>query len=152
MMKVSTTRFGDIEVKDTEIIEFVKPILGFQDYRKFIILPAGSDCPIYWLQSIEDGKLAFLMVDPYYILPSYNVPFTEQDLMDLEAENGEEVAIYTLLVVPKDPKQVRTNLRAPIAINKKKRIAKQMILDKTDYPVQWFLSQTNNSSTDRQEV
>ncbi|MCX8065912.1 MAG: flagellar assembly protein FliW [Candidatus Hydrogenedentes bacterium] len=151
-MKIATTRFGDIEVKKSEIIVFVKPILGFQAYKKFIILPAGSDCPIFWLQSVEDGKLAFLMVDPYYIIPTYNVPFTTQDLSELEADKTEDITVYTLLVVPEDPKQIRTNLRAPIVINKKKNLAKQMILDKTEYPVQWFLSHPNNSSNERQEV
>lgn len=151
-MKIATTRFGDIEVKDIDVITFVKPILGFQNYKKFVVLPAGSDCPIYWLQSVEDGKLAFLMVDPYYILPSYEVSFTHQDLAELEAERVEDISIYTLLVVPQDPKQIRTNLRAPIVINKVKKLAKQMILDKTDYPVQWFLSKSTNTPTDRQEV
>ncbi len=151
-MKITTTRFGDIEVKDIDVITFVKPILGFQNYKKFVILPVGSDSPIYWLQSVEDGKLAFLMLDPYYILPSYEVPFTHRDLADLDAEKVGDISIYTLLVVPKDPKQIRTNLRAPIVINKGKKLAKQMILDKTDYPVQWFLSQSTNLPTDRQEV
>lgn len=151
-MKLNTTRFGEITIEEDKIIIFVKPILGFQDYKRFIILPAGSECPIYWLQSVDDGKLAFLMVDPFYILPSYKVTFNKEDLSDLEAENPEEIKIYTLLVIPQDPKQIRTNLRAPIVVNTKKNLAKQMILDKTEYPVQWFLCQGNNIPTDRQEV
>ncbi len=152
-MKLQTTRFGEIEFDENQILTFVKPILGFQEYHKFILLPGPTDSPLWWLQSTEDGKLAFLLLEPFYVLPDYQVPFTSQDLTELQASSPQEISIYTLLVVPEDPTKIRTNLRAPIVINPKTRLAKQMVLDRTDYPVQWFLAQPQNQpTTDRQEV
>lgn len=152
-MKLQTTRFGEIEVDENQVLIFVKPILGFQNCQKFILLPGPKDSPLWWLQSIEDGTLAFLLLEPLQVLPDYQVPFTPQDLYELQATSSQEISIYTLLVVPEDPTKIRTNLRAPIVINSKTRLAKQMVLDRTDYPVQWFLAQPQHkSSTDRQEV
>lgn len=152
-MKLQTTRFGEIEIDESQILLFVKPILGFQHCQKFILLPGPKDSPLWWLQSVEDGTLAFLLLEPLQVLPDYQVPFIPQDLHELQATSPQEISIYTLLVVPEDPTKIRTNLRAPIVINTKTRLAKQMVLDRTDYPVQWFLAQPQNKQlTDRQEV
>lgn len=152
-MKLQTTRFGEIEIDDNQILTFVKPILGFEHCKHFILLPGPENSPLWWLQSVEDGGLAFLLLEPLQIIPDYQVPFTPQDLQELEALTPQEISIYTLLVVPQDPSKIRTNLKAPIVINAQKRLAKQMVLDKTDYPIQWFLAQPQNQpTTDRQEV
>ncbi|MGC8738571.1 MAG: flagellar assembly protein FliW [Candidatus Hydrogenedens sp.] len=152
-MKLQTTRFGEIEIDENQILLFVKPILGFQNCQKFMLLPGPKDSPLWWLQSIEDGALAFLLLEPLQVLPDYQVSFTPQDLHELQADSPQEISIYTLLVVPEDPTKIRTNLRAPIVINTKTRLAKQMVLDRTDYPVQWFLAQPQNEQpTNRQEV
>lgn len=152
-MKLQTTRFGEIEIDENQVLTFVKPILGFQNYEKFVLLPGPKESPLWWLQSVEDGALAFLLLEPLQVLPDYQVPFTPQDLHELNASSPQDISIYTLLVVPEDPTKIRTNLRAPIVINPKTRLAKQMVLDRTDYPVQWFLAQPQNKpSTDRQEV
>lgn len=152
-MKLQTTRFGEIEVDENQILTFVKPILGFQKYEKFILIPGPNESPLWWLQSVEDGALAFLLLEPLQLLPDYQVSFTPQDLHELQSTSPEEISIYTLLVVPDDPSKIRTNLKAPIVVNAKTRLAKQMVLDRTDYPVQWFLAQPQNEqTTNRQEV
>ncbi len=152
-MLLQTTRFGEIEVIENQVLTFIKPILGFQNLQKFTLLPGPKDSPLWWLQSIENGSLAFLLLETLQILPDYQVPFTPQDLHELQVSSPQEISIYTLLVVPEDPTKIRTNLRAPIVINPKTRLAKQMVLDRTDYPVQWFLAQPQNEHpTDRQEV
>lgn len=151
-MKLTTTRFGEIEINENEVFTFVKPILGFQNYEKFVILPGPPESPLFWLQSVEDGSLAFLLLDPFSVLPDYHVPFTPQDLAELKAETEKDLTIMTLLVVPEDPTKIRTNLRAPIVFNIKSRLCKQMILDRTDYPIQWFLASPQSEEKARQEV
>ena len=52
-MKTKTTRFGEIEVEESTIIEFVQPIIGFPEHKSFVLLPTSEDSPFVWLQSIE---------------------------------------------------------------------------------------------------
>ena len=58
-MKLNTARFGEIEIEENRIFNFVMPIIGFDMLHKFIILDPNKDTLFKWLQSIEDPALAF---------------------------------------------------------------------------------------------
>ncbi len=137
-IQFETSRFGTIAIDPNEIITFTQPILGFQEYRRFLLLPGPAPF-LKWLQSTDSGQLAFIVMDPSVTVRDYKVELSAQDLAELAAVSPEEVEVYTLVVVPPDPSQVRTNLKAPIVLNPKHRLAKQVVLD-SDYPIQFFLA------------
>lgn len=140
-MQLSTTRFGMIEFEEGAIITFTQPIIGFQEYRRFLLLPGPDESPVRWLQSTERPDLAFLVMDPRQVMPGYKADIRPDELTELAVSSSAELDVYTLLVVPVDRAQVRTNLKAPIVINPIRRLAKQTILDKSDYPIQFYLAQ-----------
>lgn len=140
-MRLETSRFGSLEVDPETVITFTQPIIGFQEFRRFVLMPASEDGAIKWLQSVEKGDLAFLLVNPQDICPGYTVRLNEQELAELAAQGVDELEVYTLLVVPEDPAQVRTNLKAPLLINPKHRLGRQSVLERSDYPIQFFLAQ-----------
>ncbi len=156
-MKVETTRFGAIEIDLDAVITFTQPIIGFQTLRRFVLLPGpggsgGEDSRVRWLQSTESAEAAFLLMDPRSVCPNYKVDLRPDELMELGVAGMSELDIYTLLVVPQDHTQIRTNLKAPIVINPKQRLAKQAILDRQDYPIQFFLLQESKSAEERMEA
>ena len=61
-MKLNTARFGEIEIEENRIFNFVMPIIGFDMLHKFIILDPNKDTLFKWLQSIEDPALAFPII------------------------------------------------------------------------------------------
>ncbi|MCP4642819.1 MAG: flagellar assembly protein FliW [bacterium] len=150
-MKLETTRFGQIEYEPESVITFTQPILGFQEYRRFIFLP-GPNPSLKWIQSTDSGDLAFILIDPSAVIPDYRVDVRPQDLAELAVATVDELEAYTLVVVPKDPAQVRTNLRAPILISPKHRLGKQIILDRSEYPIQHFLAQAQRGQGQSREV
>jgi flagellar assembly factor FliW len=107
---------------------------------------------VKWLQSIESAEAAFLVMDPRMVCPSYKADLRPEELTELGVCNIAELDVYTLLVVPQDHTQIRTNLKAPIVINPKQRLAKQAILDRQDYPIQFFLIQERPSSDNPMEA
>jgi flagellar assembly factor FliW len=152
-MKVDTTRFGTIEVDDGAIITFTQPILGFQEYRRFVLLPGPESSPLKWLQSTESGELAFIVLDPHTVVPDYEVRIGAQEMAELAVQEVGELEVYTLVVVPQDRTQVRTNLKAPILINPRQRLGKQTILERSKYPIQFFLAQAQGGDQENaQEV
>jgi flagellar assembly factor FliW len=140
-MSLETTRFGAIDFTPEQVITLTQPIIGFPEYRRFIVLPGPPDSGLYWLQSTESGSLAFLMMNPRLVVPEYKITLSAHELTELAAHSSDELEVYTLLVVPADKTQVRTNLRAPVLLNRKLRLGKQTILEKSDYPIQYFLAQ-----------
>jgi len=145
-MQLATTRFGNIEVDPGAVITLTQPIIGFQEQRRFVVLPGPSGGMLKWLQSVESGELAFLMMDPRTVVGDYTVTLSSLDLAELGVSGPGELEIYTLVVVPKERSQIRTNLKAPILINPKLRLGKQAVLDKSDYPVQYFLARNERAA------
>lgn len=139
-MQIQTTRFGVLDVKDDEVLTFTQPIIGFQEYRRFVLVPVPTDKSIRWLQSVDSSELAFLLIEPHFVMPDYKITLNPHELAEMAVTSVDELEIYTLLVVPEDLSKVRTNLKAPILINPKQRLGKQTVLEKSDYPIQCFLA------------
>ncbi len=152
LMELKTTRFNTINVDSEAIITFTQPIIGFQDFRRFITLPVESEEAMTWLQSTESGELAFLLMDPRQVMPQYKVKLNSHGLTALAVSSVDELEIYTLLVVPEDPSKVRTNLKAPVLINRKHRLGMQTVLENSNYPIQCFLKRSDSGTHEPQEV
>lgn len=151
-MGLRTTRFGEIEVAPDAIITFTQPIIGFQDYRRFVTLPGPEGSGVTWLQSTDSGDLAFLLMNPRDVVPDYKVPLGQHELTELAARDAASLEVYTLLVVPEDRRKIRTNLRAPILINRAQRLGKQTVQERSDYPIQYYLAGGKGDSRPREEV
>ena len=145
-MQLETTRFGTIDYDYQSVITFTQPIIGFQEFRRYIFVEGPEDSNLVWLQSTDSGELAFILMDPRYVVSDYTFKLGQHELSELAVSVEDELDVFTLVVVPQDPSQVRTNLKAPILINSKQRLAKQTILDKSSYPVQFILSQAAQSN------
>lgn len=151
-MQLRTTRFGDIDVPDGSVITFTQPIIGFQEYRRFVLLPGPPESAVTWLQSTESGELAFLLMNPKDVVPDYGFHLGQHELAELAVSVQSELDIYTILVVSEDVTKVRTNLKAPILINTRQRLGKQTVLEKSDYPIQFFLSRAREGASTPEEV
>lgn len=151
-MQLKTTRFGAIEVAEDAVITFIQPIIGFQDLRRFVLLPGPEGSFVCWLQSVDAADVAFLVMDPHLVMPAYAADLKPGELQELAVSSADELEVYTLVVVPQDHTQVRTNLKAPIVINPKQRLAKQAVLDRGDYPIQFYLMQARASEEEHREV
>lgn len=151
-MQLRTTRFGDVDVPEASIITFTQPIIGFQEYRRFVLLPGPADSNVTWLQSTESGELAFLLMNPRDVVPDYKTPLGQHELAELAVTAVSELDVYTILVVSEDVSKVRTNLKAPILINPKQRLGKQTVLERSDYPIQFFLAKARDAATAPEEV
>ena len=62
-MNVMTLRFGEIEIDESRIIEMPVGIIGFED-RRFVIISPDRYGQFFWLQSLDNPDLAFVVTDP----------------------------------------------------------------------------------------
>ena len=65
-MIVQTSRFGPVEVDEGRAIEFPRGILGFPQYKSYILIQPEPDSTFYWLQSLQAADLAFVVTDPLF--------------------------------------------------------------------------------------
>ena len=105
-----------------------REFLGFENLTQFFIVDPGDDTLIMWLQSLEDGSIAFPIIEPQVFQEGYDLELLPSELRSLEMENIEDAKVYSILTIPKDVTQISANLKAPIVINGAKNIARQIVL------------------------
>lgn len=127
-MGIKTTRFGELEVNNNDVITFSEGLLGFDNLTKYFVVDPGDNTLILWLQSVDDANVAFPIIEPKIFSPEYVVKLTTLELNTLELESVNNAKIYSILTIPQNVTEMSANLKAPIVINNQKKIAKQIVL------------------------
>ncbi len=133
-VKIFSTRFGEITVEDDRIIEFVGPILGFEQYSRFVILDHSEDSPFKWLQSVDEADLAFVITNPKFFGIDYEFALPNETAEILELTNADDALVVTLVnIPPNNPGLMTANLLGPLVVNQKNRKALQAILSDSKF-------------------
>lgn len=128
---VFTTKLGEFELHESEIITFPQGIPGFEHLRKFSVISMAETSPICWLVSLEDDSVALPIIDPWLILEDYEVNLSEDDVKLLGVEDPSDLVVWAVVTIPPGaPEQATVNLKAPVVINLKNGTGLQVILDK----------------------
>lgn len=146
-MKFDTTRFGQIHVKQEDIIIFPEGPLGFPECTRFALIDEEKAVPFRMLQSLDNPALAFVVVDPLMIRPEYHFNITKDDLKLLNAEEVDGLQVYAIITMSKDIQDVTVNLQGPLVINTKKNIGHQFVLVDSDYSTKEMLMQNADDKT-----
>ncbi len=133
-MEIQTARFGPITVQEDKVLLFPKGILGFSQNKKFILFPHTEGSPFYWLQSVDDGTIAFVVMNPQLVKDDYTINIEERLLKELHAESTSELEVMCVVTIPHNqPDKMTINLLGPIIINISKRCATQIICPDENY-------------------
>jgi len=140
MEKLSTRHFGEIEYDPSRAIIFPHGIPGFPDSTRYLLMSENDDEDTYfWLQSLNDGNVAFTLMNVYKVLPDYDPHVDEDEIAELGDVADSPLDIYNIVVIPEYVRQMRVNLRAPIVINNKTGLGKQVICANDDYPIRYMI-------------
>ncbi len=136
-MIIKTARFGQITVGEMgeEIITIPQGLLGFPDFTKYCLVDPIDETLILWLQSIENPDLSFPVLEPKIFKPDYHARLSALELRELNLANLSQSAVFTVLTIPEDISLMTANLKAPIVINLKEQIAKQVVLQENDFSI-----------------
>jgi flagellar assembly factor FliW len=133
-MRYRTRQLGAVEVAKDAILFFVAPLLGFESFRKFALLPVPGAKPFFWLQSLEEPQLAFPVVAASEVGATYPMP--TDDLRRVAAASADEVSCWIVVALPAAAPRsrqasggkFRLNLRAPIVVNAHQQLAAQIVV------------------------
>ncbi len=134
-MVVQTGRFGQIEISTDEIITIPSGILGFPEEQDYCLVDSGDDTLILWLQSLTNPHLAFPVLEPRIYKNDYVVRLSASELRELRLDSIKEASVFTILTIPGNLTEMTANLKAPVVINTRARIAKQVVLQENDQPI-----------------
>lgn len=133
-MKIITRDFGEQEVDESKIISFPEGIIGFEDSKKYALLcPLGDGVFPMWLQSVDGKEPCFVVYDPMEIYSDYQFEISDEEQQLLKIDEDSPYRCLAVAIVPEDYKKTTINLRCPIVVNTKERIAAQVILAEQHY-------------------
>ncbi len=125
-MDVRTTRFGTIQIGDDRVITFAKGLLGFPDRKRYCLLEPGEDACFFWLQSLEDPALAFVVTDPTLFVPDFSVPIRPEQMEDWGLSRLEDAQVF--VIVNKVEGTLTGNLQGPLIVNTLSKSGEQLVL------------------------
>lgn len=133
-MNIHTKYFGELSYSEGDALQFSDGLFGFEEEKEFVpIYFDESDHSILCLQSTQHPDLAFIIVNPFSIDPSYNPHLADEELAMIDATQDTLVAFFSVCVVRQPITDSTVNLRCPIVINTENNHAKQFILEDTSY-------------------
>jgi flagellar assembly factor FliW len=125
-MRINTSRFGQLDVDDSRIINFAKGLLGFPKYQDYVLIEAGQDSYFWWLQSVDLPDLAFVVTDPSLFVPTYKVPIREEQMHDMGLDSLQEAQVF--VIVNKRGHTLTGNLQGPLVVHVARRTGEQLVL------------------------
>ena len=126
-MEIDTTRFGRMDVNDERIIAFPKGLLGFPSHQRFALIQTGEENYFFWLQSIEEPALAFVVTDPSIFFKDYQFPLKEETQQDLGLTDMGFAQVF--VICNKVEEWLTGNLQGPLVINAQNRIGQQIVIN-----------------------
>lgn len=135
MMQKIQSRFGEIEYDPDNTLQFPEGLIGFEELRDFVVMPNEKDGPLFWIQSIDDPEIAFVLTDPTGFYFDYKVAPDSRERQKLGIDEDGECLIVSVVTVPPDRK-ITLNLAAPILFAPETNRALQVILEGTKFSPQ----------------
>ena len=148
MRTVRTTRFGQVRYRDDEAFDFRWGLPGFPVLRRFVVLTVGAQKPFVWLQSLEKPEVAIPLVDPWTIFEDYDPKLPAATSAVLEIDRADDFCMMCVTVVGGGATEFAVNLLAPIVFNLRTRIARQVMLEDSEYAVRTPVPRTTVSGAD----
>jgi flagellar assembly factor FliW len=137
--RVETFNVGVVQAPETSLVELIEPLPGLGADREFLVYRT-QDGPLCWWQSTARRDLALCCLDPFAAGFDPDMAIDQAAVEAVGAAGVEDIAVYTIVVLERDPAQTRTNLRAPILVGRRSRKAMQVVLDDARLPVRAYLA------------
>jgi len=131
---IATKNFGDIPVREDQIITFSPGLLGFSEFHRYVLIEHGQESPFLWLQCLDKPDLAFVVMDPAFVLPDYQVGPINGIQKELGVKSLQDLKVLVILTIPPGhPQDMTANLMGPLLVNLANRRGKQLVLESSPY-------------------
>ncbi|MFN8457146.1 MAG: flagellar assembly protein FliW [Anaerolineae bacterium] len=127
--------------EESQPIEFPAGLIGFDEWKHFVVLTHPGGEPLRLLQSLDDVRVSFIIADPRQILADYQIALSEADTQSLQYPGSSQTpwldetqsSVYCILSAQEEPFSVTANLLGPLVINWQSGLGRQIILSNSGY-------------------
>ncbi|GAA0732457.1 flagellar assembly protein FliW [Dactylosporangium roseum] len=123
------------ETATLPVIDFVSPIPGFPDDRRFVLVRLDEVGVLYALTSVDSTGLRFLVVPPAQFFPDYEAEVDDDTLAALGVTDQSDLLVLLVVTAGDGAQDATVNLMAPIVLDQRSRRAVQLVLSRSGLPV-----------------
>jgi flagellar assembly factor FliW len=120
---------------DLPVIEFVHPLPGFPDSRRFALVQVDDSDLLSSLQSLDEPDVQFLAVPPAAFFPDYVPEIDDATAAALGITDAEDVLLLVVLTAGTSLATTTANLLAPVLVDVVGRRACQVVLEDSSWRV-----------------
>ena len=102
-------------------------LLGFEQIKRYSLISKADEAPFKWFQVSGDESLAFLVVNPFEIIPDYQPEISSEDVAFLQLPSPEAALIFNIVTL-RGGNRATVNLKGPVVVNRHSFRGKQVIL------------------------
>lgn len=102
-------------------------ILGFEQMKNYLLIANPEEEPFRWLQVKDNASLAFVVINPFLVVPDYHPDIPQADVEFLGLSSPDEAALLNIVTLH-GSNRATVNLKGPVVINRNSGIGKQVIL------------------------
>ncbi len=142
-MKFQTTRFGTVEIRESDILDFPFGLIGLESCRRWVVLADSRNQGLGWLQSLDRPEAALAVVSPRRFVPEYRARVSARDLTTLGLSSPKEAQVVVSVSKHTDGPQgpaLSLNLKAPIVVCLETRRGRQIVA-KDNHSVRHWLGE-----------
>lgn len=147
-MKIETKFFGAREINEEDILTFNRGIPGFEERRRYIIMPYSDKSPFFVMQSVDQSNLAFILIGLEEVIPGYSFDISDDLASQIKLTAPEDAVVFAIVTIPGDLAKSTVNLAAPVIINMKGKLGEQVIFNNSQYSLRHPLFTSQPSSAD----
>ncbi len=126
-LQIASRALGDIVVSAAWVMHLPQPLGGFPLHRDFALIPAARN-GLWWLQSLQDPDLTFLLGDPFIVDADYAFDLGEVERAALRIERESDAFGLTMVTLPSaSGSDATANFRAPLVFNLARRLVLQVV-------------------------
>ena len=117
-------------------LEFLSPVAGFPDHRRFVLVELGEASLLCSLRSLDEPQLRFLVLPPGPFFADYAPEIDEETASKIGLEDAADALVLLVVTVGGSAAESTANLLAPIVLNSRTRQAAQVLQASGDLPLQ----------------
>jgi flagellar assembly factor FliW len=110
------------------VLHFEEGLIGFSECKDFVLMENDELAPFRILQSIEEPEIGFLALDPLVVVKDYYSLVPQREWETVTLRKPSDYLAFVICVIGEKPSDSTGNLQAPLLINYKRMIGRQVIL------------------------
>jgi flagellar assembly factor FliW len=121
------TETEPVLVDNRQLVRLPMGLLGFEQIKEYILLCNPDEAPFCWLRVEDNPALAFVVIDPFLVLPEYAPDIPKPDVEFLKLKTPADAMLLGIVTIH-DAGRATMNLKGPLVINRHTLVGRQVII------------------------